>query len=171
LVQQLNKEYEMTAPSVLGNSLYKSGELNSVLVKDLNVTFNGAGSTPATGANTRVFMVSLVAGTILGWYVVADQSGSCSIDVWKAAAGTGANYGVLATSAPVVGGTIAGTNLPGLTSAISAASGLILGGTTTLATAGWGSTVINVGDWLTFNLVSVTTCTIIKCGLLVQTGQ
>jgi len=77
-------------------------------------------------------------GTITGWNIVSDISGSCVIDVWKAA-------GVV----PTVANTIAGTEKPTLSSQQ-------LNSDNALTT--W-TTAVTAGDVIGFNLDSASTLT------------
>ena len=104
------------------------------------MTFDGGGSTPTPGSVG--YVVSQIAGTIDQWHIVADQSGSAVVDVWKAAG-----------AIPVNANSIAGTEKPTL-------SGAQLNNDTTLST--W-TTAVAVGDVLGFELESVTTCTRVTC--------
>lgn len=113
----------------------------------ITVTFDGQGSVLTTGAPSQARIPDLKAMTITSWTLVADQSGSVVIDVWKS---TYSSY------PPVVGGSIAGTEKPTLSSADKNQD-------TSLST--W-STSIADGDCLIFNIDSVTT--IEKCVLTIK---
>lgn len=88
--------------------------------------------------------------TINGWRIMADQSGSCVIDVWNAP---------FASYPPTVADTITASAKPTLSAAAVASS-------TTLT--GW-TTAITAGDVLGFNVDSNATCKqvtfILDCGL------
>lgn len=110
----------------------------------LGIVIDGAGSTPATGS--KGFIQSPYAGTITGWTIIADQSGSAQITVKKATySGFPSTTSIVASLPPV------------LTSAQKNTS-------TTLTS--W-TTAIALDDILEFNLDSVTTCTRIVLELAV----
>lgn len=113
----------------------------------ITVTFDGSGSVLTTGAPSQARIPDLKAMTITSWTLVSEQSGSVVIDVWKS---TYSSY------PPVVGGSIAGTEKPTLSSADKNQD-------TSLST--W-STSIADGDCLIFNIDSVTT--IEKCVLTIK---
>jgi hypothetical protein len=77
--------------------------------------------------------------TITGWTLLADQSGSIVIDIWK---DTYANY------PPVVGDSITASDKPTITSSNKAQD---------FAPTGW-TTAVTAGDTLRFNVDSITTC-------------
>ena len=109
-----------------------------VSVKGIYVTIDGGTSTPTTGSRARVTIP--IACTITNWYVVADASGSCVVDVKRS------------------GTTIIGAgNKPTLSSAQRANA----------AVASWTSVAIAANDELEFNLDSVTTCKQIYITLVV----
>jgi hypothetical protein len=103
------------------------------------ITFDLDGQGSAIAGSGTWYLASIpYAGTITGWNIVADKSGSIVIDVWKQNA-----------SVPTASSTITASSLPTLTSAQSAFSGSI---------AGWKSTV-SVGDVFAFNVNSASTIT------------
>lgn len=104
----------------------------------IDVTFDGQGS--AIIAGSKAYYTMPFAMTISTWTLVADQSGSAVIDVWKS---TYSSY------PPVVGGTIAGSEKPTLSSVIKNED-------TNLTT--W-STSLSKGDALVFNIDSASTVT------------
>jgi hypothetical protein len=98
---------------------------------------DGGGSVPSTGLKGQL---SIPAGcTITGWVLTSDVSGSAVVDVLRS------TYAAFPTTA-----SIAGTDMPTLSSAQKNQD---------LVLTGWGSTAINAGDEIQFNLVSVTTVT------------
>lgn len=117
----------------------------ATIATTINVTFDGMGSVLTVG--NKAILPDLKAMTITSWTLVAEQSGSVVIDVWKS------TYG---SYPPVVGGSIAGTEKPTLSSADKNQD-------TSLST--W-STSIADGDCLIFNIDSVTT--IEKCVLTIK---
>lgn len=108
------------------------------------VVLDGGGAAITTGVKCDVEVP--FAGTITGWTLTADQTGSIVIDVWK---DTYANF------PPVVGDTIAGTEKPTL-SAVAKNQDLAL---TTWTTA------VAVGDILRFNVDSAATVTRVTLAL------
>ena len=100
------------------------------------MTFDGGGSTPTPGSVG--YLTVLFNGTIDQWHIVADQSGSAVVDVWKAAG-----------SIPVNANSIAGTEKLTLAAAQLASD---------VALSTW-TTAVTAGDVLGFELESVTTCT------------
>lgn len=104
--------------------------------RTIGVVFDGGGSSPTVGSVG--YIVCQHAGTIDRWNIVADQSGSAVVDVWKAAG-----------TIPVNADSIAGTEKPTLTAQQ-------LNSDTSLST--W-TTAVAVGDVFGFEIESVTTCT------------
>jgi hypothetical protein len=105
------------------------------------ITFgiDGRGSPITAGIQADVSVP--YAGTITGWTLLADQVGSCVIDILKDAY---ANYPPVAPTDSIVGATP-----PTLSSAAKASVG---------AVSGWTPTV-NVGDTLRFSVTSSSTIT------------
>lgn len=104
--------------------------------RSIGMVFDGGGSTPTPGSVG--YVVCPCSGVIDRWDIVADQSGSAVVDVWKVA-------GAIPTDA----NRIAGTEKLTL-SAQQLASDTSLSSWTTAVTA---------GDVFGFELESVTTCT------------
>lgn len=102
------------------------------------ITIDGGGSAITTGVKGYVEIP--YDGTITGWTILADQTGSCVIDVWK---DTYANF------PPTVADTIAGSEKPTLSSAIKNED-------LTLTT--W-TTSVTTGDIIAFNVDSASTVT------------
>ena len=102
----------------------------------LQFIIDGGGSAITTGQKGHLEVP--FAMTITGWTILADQSGSIVVDVWK---DTYANF------PPAVGDTIAGTEKPTLASAQSNQD---------LALTSW-TTAVAAGDILAFNVDSITT--------------
>lgn len=109
-----------------------------VLKEAIGFTTDGAGSAVTTGVKGSLQVN--YAGTITGWTILADQDGSCVIDVWK---DTFANY------PPTVADTITASAKPTLSAASAATS-------TTLT--GW-TTSFSAGDVFRFNIDSAATIT------------
>jgi len=98
-------------------------------------TTDGAGSVLTTGVKGYIWCP--FAGTIQSWYVVADQVGSVSLDVWK----------VAGPAIPTIANTIVGADPPILVGQ-QANSNTVL----TL----W-AIPVSVGDMFGFNITSVAT--------------
>jgi hypothetical protein len=101
-----------------------------------NFLIDGAGAAITTGIKGDVVIET--AGTIESWTILADQSGSLQVDLWK---DSYANY------PPVVGDAITGSAKPILSSATKAQSSTLTGWTTSVA----------AGDIIRVNVDSATT--------------
>lgn len=119
-----------------GTNIYKVG-----------ITVDGAGSAITTGV--KGYTSIPVTGTIVRARMLADQSGSAVVDVWK---DTFANY------PPTVADTITAAAKPTLTAADHSDD-------TTLT--GW-TTAVTVGDVLGFNVDSAATITRLTLELWIQ---
>jgi hypothetical protein len=104
----------------------------------INYTIDGGGSVITTGSKRGIRVP--FACTITAWAIGLDQSGSIVIDIWK---DTQANY------PPTVADTITASAKPTVTTAVQNSSSTLTGWTTT----------VNAGDWLFFNVDSVTSAT------------
>ena len=102
------------------------------------VGWDGGGS--AITAGTIVDVLAPFTGTITGWTLLADASGSAVVDIWK---------DVYANFPPTVADTITASAKPTLTSATKATSSTL---------TGW-TTAVTAGDILRFNLDSASTIT------------
>jgi hypothetical protein len=102
----------------------------------INFIIDGGGAAITTGQKGHVEVP--FAMTITGWTILADQSGSIVVDVWK---DTYANF------PPAVADTIAGTEKPTLSSAQKNQD---------LSLTTW-TTAVAVGDVLAFNVDSAAT--------------
>lgn len=120
---------------------------NTALTAALHLTIHGGGSAITTGVKADVEVP--YACTVTGWRLVADQSGSIVLDLWK---DTYANF------PPTVADTIAGSEKPTLSSATKNEDTSLSTWTTTLAK----------GDWLRVNVDSITTVTRVHLTLLVR---
>ena len=78
--------------------------------------------------------------TINSWTIIADQSGSIVIDIWKTS---------YSGAPPTISNTITGSALPTITSAAKNQSSTL---------SGW-TTSVSAGDVIRFNVNSVTTIT------------
>lgn len=106
------------------------------IVTGIPFIIDGAGATITTGQKGHIEVP--FACTITGWTILADQSGSIVVDIWK---DSYANY------PPAVGDTITGSEKPTLSSAIKNQD---------LALSTW-TTSISAGDILAYNVDSATT--------------
>jgi hypothetical protein len=114
----------------------------------ITIRIDGGGLAITTGNKLLRFRVPY-ACTITGWELVADQSGSIVIDIWK---DTYANF------PPTSGDTITGSAKPTLSSENKAQS-------TTLT--GW-ATSLSAGDYLEINVDSATTVQVVALTLTVS---
>lgn len=115
-----------------------------VLSGSFGITIDGAGSVITVG--NKGYATIPYAGTITGWTMIANQSGNCAIDVWKAA-------GTIPTGA----NTIAGTEKPTLSSQQLASD-------TSLTT--W-TTSVAAGDVFAFYVDSATTITRVNLSIYI----
>lgn len=105
-------------------------------VASIEFVIDGGGSVITTGIKGDLNID--FACTIQSWTLLADQSGSAVVDVWKD------NF---ASFPPVSGDSITGSSIPTLSSQTSATSSTLTGWTTT----------ISAGDVLRFNVNSIAT--------------
>lgn len=110
----------------------------SVKTRTVGITIDGGGSAITTGV--KGYIQCPISGTITANTVLADQSGSIVIDVWK---DTYANY------PPTVADTITASAKPTLSSAIKSTDSTLTGWTTS----------VTAGDCFGFNVDSATTVT------------
>jgi hypothetical protein len=108
--------------------------------------FDGGGG-PIQAGLTRFLMVPFAA-TITGWTVMADQTGSISIDIWKVP---------YASFPPTVSNTIVSGHPLVLSSAQSAQGSV----------ANWSTVAINSGDVLAYHITSASTVTAVTAELTV----
>lgn len=116
------------------------GNLDNSLVSTAAITFqiNGGGSPLTTGVAGDIMIP--FAATITQWTLLADQTGSVVVNVWK---------NIFASYPPTSGNKITASAPPTITTAAAAQSSTLTGWTTT----------ISAGDTLRFNVDSVTTIT------------
>jgi len=107
--------------------------------RQIGITIDGAGSPITTGV--KGYKSFPVAGTITGWRLLADTTGSVVVDIWKA---TFANY------PPVNADSITGGNEPEITAGNDSAEDTTL--------SGW-TTSVSAGDVFGFNVDSILTIT------------
>ena len=122
-----------------------------LLVKTASLVcqINGGGAVITTGIVKPGDLEVPFDCTIVEWRITADQSGSIVVDVWK---DTYANF------PPTVADTIAGSEKPTLSSAQKNED-------TNLTT--W-TTALSKGDWLRFNVDSVSTVTAVTLSITVR---
>lgn len=137
----------LTAASVLVLDGSKNIASNTnINIASLGITIDGGGVAPTTGVKGYIFVP--YACTINSVTLLADQSGSCVIDIWKVA---------YASFPPLVGNSITASALPTLSSAQKNQD-------TTLT--GW-TTAVAAGDTLAFNVNSASTLTRVSLTLKV----
>ena len=110
--------FPIVVPAGSGSGTVSGGALSG----SFGITIDGAGSVITLG--NKGYATIPYSGTITGWTMIANQTGNCVIDVWKAA-------GTIPTGAD----TITGTEKPTLSSQ-QIASDLSLSSWTTSVTAG-----------------------------------
>jgi hypothetical protein len=120
------------------NGTSGSSGTSGLSTRSFGITIDGGGSPITTGIKGDVYVP--VPMTITGWTLVADQVGDIQIDVWK---------DTYSAFPPTVADSIAGTELPTLTSQDRNQDN-------TLTT--W-TTALSVGDVIRFNVDSASTVT------------
>lgn len=138
---ELNRLYVSTSVTAslgfLGTSSWSVSSSYASTEKSFGITIDGGGSAITTGVKGDITIP--FNGTILGWYLTADVVGSVVIDIWK---------DVFANFPPTVADSIAGSEKPTLSSAVSNSD-------TNLTT--WPTTSVSVGDVVRFNVDSAST--------------
>lgn len=127
-----------------------SGATTNQNRRAIYLILDGGGQAITTGIKADVRVP--YSGTITGWEIVANASGSIVIDVWK---DTYANF------PPTVADTIAGTEKPTLSSASKNQD-------TALST--W-TTTVTAGDWIRFNVDSASTVTRVALAIQVDASS
>jgi collagen type VII alpha len=117
----------------------------AVIARSFGITMDGAGSIISTGIQGDIQIPYSM--TIDSWTLIADQSGSIVVDVWK---DTYANYPA------TVADTITGSAKPTISSSNKAQSSTLTNWTTT----------VNEGDIVRFNVDSISSIT--KATLIIQ---
>jgi hypothetical protein len=138
----------LSAVGAAGTALVSTGSAASWVVQYLSISFviDGGGSAITTGIKGDL---TIPFGCVIDqWTLLADQSGSIVVDIWK---DTYANY------PPTVADTITGSALPTISSATKGQSSTLTGWTATIA----------AGDTLRFNVNSVSTVTRVTLSLRV----
>jgi hypothetical protein len=110
----------------------------------ISMLFDGGGASVSAGI-TRFTLIPFPA-TITGWTVMADVSGSISIDIWKAS---------FANFPPTVSNTIV-NGYPLVLSSAQSAQGSV---------ANWSTVTINAGDVLAYHVTSASTVTAVTAQL------
>lgn len=139
-----------TDNSTASHFLYKDSDShveNATFSEGITFHVNGGGSAITTGL--KACMVAKYSMTLTGWTMIADQSGSIKVDVWKS---TYANY------QPTNADTITNGHEPEISSALKAQDADI---------SDWTTVTVTAGDVLCFNVDSATTVTWVH---LVLTG-
>ena len=121
------------------NTLYEQAKKGS-----FGITVDGAGTALTIG--NKGYLTIPYSGTITGWQLIADTSGSCVIDVWKAAG-----------TIPTLYNTIAGTEKPTLSSQQINSD---------LSLTTW-TTTVSAGDIICFNIDSATTITRVNLNIFI----
>jgi hypothetical protein len=103
------------------------------------ITIDGAGSVITTGV--KGYITIPYSGTITGWNILGNTTGSIVIDVWRT------DY---ATALPTVANSIAGTSKPTMVSVDKNQDNTI---------SGWSNTAVSAGDVVGFNVDSASTLT------------
>ena len=122
--------------------------ISQTKVRQISVVFDGQGS--ALTASTKAYLSCPFAGTITKARILADQSGSCVVDIWK---DTYANY------PPTIADTITASAKPTLSSAQKNEDSTLTGWTTS----------VSAGDTFVFNVDSATTVTRVTVTLEITT--
>lgn len=121
-----------------------TGSSNNWGVTGIEYVIDGGGSTLTTGIAGQLYIP--YACTISNWALLADQSGSVAVDVWKTAIGS---------YPPTVANKITASLPPTISGAQSATSSTLTGWTTS----------VSPGDTLMYNVNSVTTITRVTIAL------
>lgn len=115
-----------------------------------NITFSFDGQGSAIASSSKAYLAYVPnSGTIIGWSLFADQSGSVAVDIWKAH-----------NAIPTIANSIVASAPPTLSSQQQVQS-------TTLT--GW-STAVSQGDVVIVNINSAATITKLNGSLQVQGG-
>jgi hypothetical protein len=137
-----------------GASNITADQAAAALSGQVTVTFDGGGSVLTTGAK-KVYLPVPYSGTITAVTLLADQSGSVVLDIWK---DTYANF------PPTVADTITAAAKPTLTAAQKSQDTTLTDWTTSVTGGA-------AGDILEFNIDSVSTITKLICILrITKTG-
>lgn len=139
----------LSSVGAAGTALVSTGSAAAWTVQYLSISFIiDTGGSVVIPTGIKGDLTVPFACTITEWTLLADQSGSIVVDIWK---DTYANY------PPTVADTITGSALPTITSAVKGQSSTLTGWTATIA----------AGDTLRFNVNSATTITRVTLSLKV----
>lgn len=122
---------------------------SNVQVGAFGITIDGSGSVITTGVKGYLYMP--YACTITSVVMLADQTGSIVVDVWKVA---------YASFPPTIANTITASNIPTISSAQKSLDSTLTGWTTSVSS----------GDTIGFNVNSATTITRLNMLLKVTKG-
>jgi len=132
--------------SIITAGTVATARLSTAIQTDsFGITVDGGGSAITTGS--KGFIQVPYTCTINNWTVLADQSGSCVVDIKRS------TYSGFPTTSSIVGG----GNAPTLSSAQK----------NTAAVSGWTSTAITAGDCIEFSVSSASTVTRINLIIIV----
>lgn len=126
-----------STPVLSGAVAAAGGTATTTMTSVLTVVIGDGTNTITTGV--KGFVYCPYAFTIVEWTAGADASGSIVVDIWK---DTHANY------PPTVADTITASAKPTISTATKGQSSTLTGWTTS----------VSAGDWLGFNVDSITTC-------------
>jgi len=135
-----NSTFPIVVPTGSGSGTVSGGALSG----SFGITIDGAGSVLTVG--NKGYAVIPYGGTITGWTMIANQTGDCVIDVWKAAG-----------TIPTLSDSITGTEKPTLTTQQ-------INSDTNLTT--WTSSV-SPGDIFAFNVDSASTLTRVNLSIYI----
>lgn len=113
--------------------------VSATALGSFGITIDGGGSVITTGI--KGYITIPYSGTITGWNILGDATGSIVIDVWKTS---------FAGAPPTVADSITGTSKPTMSSVVKNEDNTI---------SGWSNTSITAGDVVGFNVDSVSTLT------------
>lgn len=115
----------------------------------VGITIDGGGSVPGTGLRGRIQIP--YGCTVTGWSIIADQSGSCSFDLWFIAG----SAPPAAPSIPTSANKISASAPAAVSSAQSASGGASAISTWTTAASQWGSFGFNLASVATMTLITI----------------
>ena len=139
-----NMVFSVTSNTLTIHSVQGAGQVSTI-----NAILASASSNTALSTGVKGDLVVDFGCTIDQWTLLADQSGSVVVDIWKDSFGN---------APPTVADSITGSAKPTITSAVKAQSGVLTGWTTT----------ISAGDVLRYNVDSATTISQVTVALRVR---
>ncbi len=140
-VQQTLANFDSTSSDIWGEVDYTDPKVCS-----FGISIDGGGTAISTGV--KGYLTIPFACTIQGWTMLGDVTGSIVVDVWKVA---------YASFPPTVANTIAGSQLPTISTAKTGQN---------LSLTTWTTLSVAAGDTLGFNVNSCTSTT--KANLVIQ---